>query len=176
MTRSRCILALCAFLLACLGAAHAADGVPTSESVRELLTVMQSRQLVDSTLVRADESLRTTLAQMVVGQPSAEEQAILDDLRSQSISILREAMQWQTLEPRFIEIYQASFTQGEVDGMLEFYRSDAGRAVIARMPGAMQRTMLVMQELVNGMMPRLRELQNDALERLKAAQEKKPGG
>ena len=44
------------------------------------------------------------------------------------------------------------------------------------MPAAVQRTMLVMQELVNGMMPRLRELQNDALERLELARQKKPGG
>ena len=85
---------------------------------------------------------------------------------------MREAMQWPALEPRFIEIYQASFTQAEVDGMLEFYRSPAGQAVIAKIPGAMQRTMVVMQELMDGMMPRLRELQAQALDRLKATREK----
>ena len=85
-------------------------------------------------------------------------------------------MQWSALEPRFIEIYQASFTQAEVDGMLAFYRSPAGQAVIAKMPGAMQRTMVVMQELMNGMMPRLRELRAQALDRLKATREKTPDG
>jgi hypothetical protein len=155
---------------------QASVSAPTPESVRELLAVMGSRQLVDDTLERADESLRVTLAQMLTGKPTAEEQAIVDDLRKQSVAILREGMQWDALEPRFMEIYQASFTQDEVDGMLAFYRSDAGNAVVAKMPGAMQRTMMVMQELVAGMMPRLRELQNDALEKLKAVQAKKPGG
>jgi hypothetical protein len=176
MIRSKCLTALFVSLLVCVGATHAADSAPTAASVKELLTVMGSRQLIESTLARADDSLRTTLAQMVSGEPSAEEQAILDDLRSQSIVILREAMQWETLEPQFVEIYQTSFTQDEVNGMLEFYRSEAGRAVIAKMPGAMQRTSVVMQELVNGMMPRLRDLQIDAIAKLRAVQEKKPGG
>jgi hypothetical protein len=171
----RWIVGLCTLAIACTG--YAADPVPTQASVQELLTVMQSRQLVDSTLAQADTYLRASMEQTLGGhQPSADEQAILDDLRTQSITVLRQAMQWPTLEPRFIEIYQASFSQTEVDGMLAFYRSTAGKAVIARMPDAMQRTMMVMQELVNGMMPRLRELQTEALDKLKTAREKSPGG
>jgi len=168
------IVALCALAVACTG--YAADSAPTAASVQELLTIMQSRQLVDSTLAQTDTYLRTSIEQLAGHEPTADQQAILDDLRTQSIAVMREAMQWSALEPRFIEIYQASFTQAEVDGMLAFYRSPAGQAVIAKMPGAMQRTMVVMQELMNGMMPRLRELQAQALDRLKATREKSPDG
>ena len=168
------IVALCALAVACTG--YAADSAPTAASVQELLTIMQSRQLVDSTLAQADTYLRTSIEQLGGHEPTADQQAILDDLRTQSMAVLRDAMQWSTLEPRFVEIYQASFTQTEVDGMLEFYRSAAGQAVIAKMPAAMQRTTVVMQALVNGMMPRLRELQTEALDKLKAARDKNAGG
>ena len=170
----RWIVGLCTLAIACTG--YAADSAPTTASVQELLTVMQSRQLVDSTLAQTDEYLRSSMEQLAGHELTADQQAILDDLRTQSIAVMREAMQWPALEPRFIEIYQASFTQTEVDGMLAFYRSPAGQAVIVKMPGAMQRTMVVMQELMNGMMPRLRELQTQALDKLKATREKGPGG
>jgi hypothetical protein len=41
--------------------------------------------------------------------------------------------------------------------------------VIAKMPGAMQRSFATMRELVDSMRPRLQQLQNEALDKLEAA-------
>jgi hypothetical protein len=166
------------FLLALtllVSVARAADAPPSTTSVQELLTVMESRKLVESTLDQADAVLRSSMQQTLAGRElNTSQQAILDDFRGQSIAVLRETMQWETLEPKFVAIYRSSFTQDEVDGMLEFYRSAAGRAVIAKMPGAMQRSFATMRELVDGMRPRLQQLQNEALDKLEAAGHK-PG-
>ena len=67
-------------------------------------------------------------------------------------------------------IYRNTFSQAEVDGMLGFYRSPAGQAVIAKMPLVMQNTMQSMQGRMAVMMPRIQELQRDTVARLRATE------
>jgi hypothetical protein len=73
-----------------------------------------------------------------------------------------------------IEVYSNTFTQHEVDGMLTFYRSEAGQAVIAKLPTAMQQTMTSMQSHVKTLTPKIAELERDAAAQLKAAGEPEP--
>ena len=60
-------------------------------------------------------------------------------------------------------IYKQSFTQKEVNGMLDFYKSEPGQAVIAKMPLVMQNTMQAMQARMNTTFPKLQKLQQDAI-------------
>nr|WP_277611070.1 DUF2059 domain-containing protein [Microbulbifer celer] len=70
------------------------------------------------------------------------------------------------MEPLFTEVYQKSLTQSEVDGMLEFYKSKAGKAVVAKMPLIMQNTMTLMQQRMAGVAPKMQEIQATAMAKL----------
>jgi len=48
--------------------------------------------------------------------------------------LVKEELNWATFEPMMVEVYRNTFSQHEVDGMLTFYRSEAGQAVIAKLP------------------------------------------
>ncbi len=164
-----------ALLLACLAMSPAiAAEPPASEaSVRALLAVTQSEKLLDSTLGQIDTMMQRSMMQALAGQKlTAEQQKIMDKMRTKTIALFKEDMKWQTLEPMFIDIYKQSFTQKEIDGMLDFYRSEPGQAVIAKMPVVMQNTMQVMQERMAVMMPKMLKLQQDAIAELKASRTK----
>ena len=66
------------------------------------------------------------------------------------------------------EIYRKSFSQSEMDGMLKFYKSPAGKAVIAKMPVVMQNTMQVMQGEMAEMMPKIQQLIADTTSQMQA--------
>ena len=61
-------------------------------------------------------------------------------------AMFKEELSWKVLEPMFLKIYRESLTQYEVDGMVDFYKSDAGKALALKMPLIMQKTMQSMQE------------------------------
>ena len=46
---------------------------------------------------------------------------------------------WRSLEPEFVEIYTATFTQDEIDAQIAFYGSPAGQAVLAKSPDLVAR-------------------------------------
>jgi len=162
---------LLAYLAMC--PAIAAEAPASEASVRELLSITQSQKLVDGTMGQVDAMMQRSMKQALAGQTlTADQQRIMDNMRTKMIALFREDMKWETLEPMFIDIYKQSFTQKEVDGMLDFYKSEPGQAVIAKMPLVMQNTMQAMQGRMAVMLPKLQQLQQDAIAELKASRAK----
>jgi len=153
--------------------AIAAEAPASETSVRELLTITQSQKLVDGTMGQVDAMMQRSMKQALAGQTlTADQQRIMDNMRTKMIALFREDMKWETLEPMFIDVYKQSFTQKEVDGMLDFYKSEPGQAVIAKMPLVMQNTMQAMQGRMAVLLPKLQQLQQDAIAELKASRAK----
>jgi uncharacterized protein len=80
-------------------------------------------------------------------------------------AMLREEMTWDKLRPVYVQIYQESFTQEEIDGLIAFYESPAGFAFVEKMPFVMQKSMSIMQS--RSPRPRSRQLVvNPSIERM----------
>jgi hypothetical protein len=142
---------------------------PTDASVRELLKVTESQKLVDASEAQMDSVMRATMQQALKGQTVTPDiQESLDDMRGKMIALMRQEMRWDVLEPKFLDIYKQSFSQAEVDGMLAFYKSETGRAVIAKMPVVMQHTMQMMQQMMLALMPKLQAVQKETMAEVKA--------
>src|SRR5256885_11873113 len=107
---------------------------PTEASVEQLLEVAQTHKLVDSVMKQMDILLLQAIAQATKGQQVSEKvQNDIDRHRSEMASLMKELLDWKKLEPIYVRIYQKSFTQAEVDGMIAFYKTPVGQAMIGKM-------------------------------------------
>jgi hypothetical protein len=148
----------------------AAEPTPTDASVMELLTVTKAQSLMASGIQQIDAAMRARMDQALAGRPlSPEQKKILDDMRVQSMSLIVSELKWEKLAPQYLEVYKKSFTQKEVDGMLAFYKTEAGQAVINKMPAVMQYSMQLMQNMLASLMPKMEKIQKDGLAKLQAA-------
>jgi len=164
------VLVICSFTSA---AAFAADTRPSEASLKRLLIVTDAQKLLESALGTVDQSMDAGIKQALKGQPINEQgQAALDEMRAKMSALFKESLAWEAMEPMFIDIYGRSLTQAEVNGMLKFYESDAGKAVIAKMPLIMQNTMQAMQERMATLTPKIMQIQQEAVARMKPAEAK----
>ncbi len=153
--------------------AHAEDVKPSEASVRELLRVTESRQLLDSTMAQFDNIMKGGIEQAFKGQNlTAPEQKQIEDLRKKLIEVYKQDMNWESLEPIFIKVYRDSFTQQEVDGLTAFYRSPTGKAVIKKMPIVMQNTLGEMQKRMVSTMQKVMKIEQDSIAEMKAHNQK----
>lgn len=160
----RILLFCCCWLV---GLAAAAP--PTDASLRELIAVTESQKLVESSMAQLDSVMQASMANALRGKEvTPEMRQTMDEMRRKVVTVLREEMSWEKLEPMFISIYQDTLTQSEVDGMLAFYKSEAGRAMVAKMPLIMNRSMEAMQERMQVIVPRLDRIQRDTIASLEA--------
>jgi uncharacterized protein len=149
---------------------------PTEDSLRQLLTVTNTHKLLDDIVGQMDERMKSFTQQAVQGLTvSAEQQKIIDSMQNRTVALLKQEMSWEKLEPIYLRIYRESFTQEDVDGMLDFYRTPAGRSLLLKMPVVMQKSMTETQQMLLPLVQEMRKIQEGALAELKSPQAQSRG-
>lgn len=152
-------------------------GTPPSEaSIKQLLEVAQAQKLIDSVMAQMDGLMTQAILQATQGKDVPDKvQKDIDKQQAEVVGLMKELLDWNKLEPMYVRIYQKSFSQQEVDGMIAFYKTPAGQAVIGKMPAVMQNTMDEMQQMMAPVMQKMQRMQQDVAAEMKAASQKKGG-
>jgi len=145
---------------------------PSDESLKELLQLCDAAKMIDNMWGQVDAAMKGMITQSTKGQQlTPRQQAAIDSFQSKYSALMREEFSWSKLEPVFIRIYKNSLNQEEIDGMIAFYKTPAGQAVIKKMPVLVQQIMAempaMMEPLMQKMQPLVQQLQAD----MKAASE-----
>ncbi|HEY2808626.1 MAG TPA: DUF2059 domain-containing protein [Steroidobacteraceae bacterium] len=148
----------------------AQEARPTEASVRAVLAAAHLQTTVDSYSTQVEASMRAAVQHELAGQPlNAEQRTIMNRMQDSMVALMREELDWQRMEPQIIELYRNTFTQAEVNGMLKWYTSPTGKAVIAKQPLVTRQMADYAQERVQDVVPRLMQLQKETIAQLKAA-------
>jgi hypothetical protein len=157
------------------GAPAAASNPPSEATIKQMLEVMQARKLVDSMMTQMDTLMLQMVAQATQGQtipPKVQKE--IDQQRSEVMAMMKDLLAWEKLVPLYVRVYQKTFTQQELDGMLAFYKTPVGAAMIAKMPAVMQNTMEETQSLMGPVMEKMQRMQKDVAAHMKT--DKNKGG
>ena len=106
---------------------------------------------VSSGLAKVREECVGELMRDVEAEPSTRPEASIFDL-------VNAKMSWEKFKPAIVQIYAEVYTDEELDGILAFYRSPAGHAMIEKMPQLMSRTMAVAQKLMGDIQPEIEKM------------------
>ena len=158
-------------LIVLLFGATTAVAVPASESsIKELLAVTQTQKLLDGMRAQFDGLMNNSIQQALNGKtPTDKQQQAINKMRKRMVAVMQGELEWSKMEPMYIRLYKESFTEEEVAGMLSFYKSPAGQAVIYKMPVLMQKTMLEVQKMVSGMTPKMQKIEEEFVAEMKSA-------
>ena len=154
--------------LLCVASVHAAP--PTEASIDKLLAMTRAERLVDNLYGNINQMLRQSMAAAMQGKEvTPAQQRVLDTLPVKFEAIFREEMAWPKLRALYLSIYQETLSQEEIDGMIAFYETPAGKAMIEKLPIVMSRTMTRVQAMMPPMMERVQKVVSDTIEEAKAA-------
>jgi uncharacterized protein len=157
-------------LVILLFASTAAFAAPPSEdSIRQLLAVTKSRSVLAGMENQFKEMIHSTVQQALRGRiPTLGQQEAIDRMENKLLAILQRELSWEKLEPMYIHLYQELFTEEEIAGMLSFYGTPVGQAVVSKMPTLMQQSMLQMQEMHQKLGPEIRRIQREFISEFRA--------
>ena len=156
--------------------ACAADTPPSEASIKELLEVTHAHKLLDTMMSQMDTILKTAMDQATQGQPvPSEVKNQIAQFETEMKVATKEMLDWRKLEPMYVRIYQKSLTQQDVDGMVAFYQTPSGQALINKMPLVMENTMTEMQQMMQPMMQRIRRMQETVIAEMQTKNKKSDG-
>jgi hypothetical protein len=138
---------------------------------------MQARKIVQTLSEQMDGMFDSMVKKQLEGQDVTPEQRQAIEARRKAASdMVKELLSWDSMESLYLKVYEDTFTQEEIDGMVAFYSSPAGRAVIAKMPLAAKNSLSEMQQRMQQMIPKLQQMAKEAAEAAKAQAAAKKSG
>ena len=141
---------------------HAAPA--SRESVEQLFSVIDMQKTYDATFDAMQKSVNDAFLKNPQLQSLTPEQRKGFDAGMQRMyALMRDEMDWRKLKPEYEQMYVDTFSQDEIDGILAFYRTPAGRAMIEKMPVMMGKVMQLTQAHMQNLMPRVMQIMQDSI-------------
>ena len=122
---------------------------PTEQSIGALLEVSKTQQVTARLITITAQSVRQGMNAALKGEtPTEKQQHDMDAIAAKFAQTMRDALSWDSVRPVYIQVYQETFTQNEVDDLTAFYKSPAGAALLDKMPTVFQKTSTLMQQRI----------------------------
>jgi hypothetical protein len=75
------------------------------------------------------------------------------------MKVVDQSFSWPVLEPAYVKLYGDTYTEAELDGILAFYKSPAGQAMLTRTPELSAGVMQIVHSHMGDFQPKMQSLQ-----------------
>ena len=152
------LLAFAAAASLCAPCLVLADEVSKNAKIEEMMRISQTDKVMKQVL---DQMKSTVMSQVSKVDSSPEARKASEETQQRILALLTERLSWDRAKPAFIKMYSETFTESEIEGILTFYKSPAGQAMLQKMPQLIQRSMAVGQQLVGDVSPDIQRIVED---------------
>lgn len=141
----------------------------TRATIEKFLQVTEAAKMMDQAYQNMDQMTAQMLASS--GLDVAKDPQVQKDMQEMN-ALVRTEMSWDKLEEPLIALYGNVFSEAELQDIIEFYQSPAGQKMLKRQPELIQGTMVMMQQQMQNLMPKIKALTEKQHAARKAAQQK----
>ena len=149
---------VCALALVTLVSADEAKKRALAE---ELLDAMDMQQTIEKSFEIVKQMIPAQLKQMDVSENASSDKA--QDTMQKMMDLIMKEISWEKLKDDYIAIYEETFTEEELSGLVTFYKSPIGRKFIEKQPELMKRSMQISQEQMIELMPKIQKLTQEMM-------------
>lgn len=127
----------------------------TRNAAEELLDVTNFEELVDNSIMRTVEVLKSANPEFVKAEAAL-------------TKFFTEVLNHEALRKEAVDMYEKVFTEDELKDITAFYMTEAGRKTLEKMPEILNETLANMQKRLAENTPKLEEVIRTALEETSA--------
>lgn len=152
------LVSICITLMPFAG--YAAEA--SRESIEVLLELTHMQQVIEEMIPQMETIMKSTIDQSLDLQKHSPEErqkakAFAEAFTKKMVPILKGQLDWQKMKEIYAPIYRDSFSQEEIDGLIAFYASPAGKAFTAKMPLVMKKSVAAVQQIMGPMLQEIRK-------------------
>lgn len=134
-----------------------ADAAPASAaSVERLLVVTKTEAVLDAAQANVQSTMRQNMLRARGDRPmTPDEQKAMDTTIAKVSALMKDQLSWARMKPDYVRLYVETFDQDEIDGLLAFYQTKAGKAMVDKMPIVVQKSVALTQTQMQNLMPKM---------------------
>jgi hypothetical protein len=158
-------LAMVAILAGLVAAGTARATPPSDESIDAFLTASRLERNLGLMRQSMDQLMKQSVSEAVGARGLTDRQKRSIDAVFEGFSkTMHDELAWEKMRPFYAEIYKETFTAEEIDGVVAFYKSPAGVALLEKQPLVLQKATTMVRERMAGWSEKLRVEVQRALE------------
>jgi hypothetical protein len=153
-------IAVLVVVLAVAPFAARADEASKTAKVKELFAVMHMEHSLDRMRSAMEQQVQAT-AKNAPGTENMtpEKKKMQQEFVENSMKVVDANFGWAVVEPAYVKLYSDAYTEAELDGILTFYKSPAGQAMLTKTPQVSAGVMQIVHGGMDGFQPKMRGLQ-----------------
>ena len=114
------------------------------------MNVMQVQKMLDQMMTQMDSGMRGAmeqgLQQSLQGKtPTEAQKTQIAEFQKKLSGALKDELSFAKIKDIYLQVYRETFTQDEINSIIAFYGSPAGKAMVEKVPVAMQKAGSLMQ-------------------------------
>jgi len=135
------------------------DSISKTRKVREMLAALRMEEMATRLEQAQEMQIQAMSKQQLAGVTlDADQQKAYDEFHQNVVDLIRASMSWKVLEPDFVKMYSDAYSEEEIDGILAFYRTSAGRAMLAKTPELTEKSITISQQRMAAVSPKIQTL------------------
>ena len=142
-----------------------ADGASKQVKVRELLMTMHMDHTVDSMM----HSIATQLLENPgMDRMTPAQKKLTQEFQDQAMKIVSDRVSWKAVEPDYVKLYENTYSEQEIDGMLAFYKSPTGQAMLAKAPQLSAGVVQIVHSRMGDYQSKMQALEDEYMKQMRA--------
>jgi hypothetical protein len=151
-----------------------ADDASRLAKAHELFLVMHMDRMMNQMMGQMTDFVKQQVQETTKEAPGANQMTpaqkkLTDDFLNKVMDVTVDSLGWKTLEPEYAKLYASTYTDEELDGIITFYNSTAGQAMLDKTPDVTAGTLKIVEAKMVEFQPKLKEMQDDYLKQMKAS-------
>jgi hypothetical protein len=134
-----------------------ADDASQHARAQELVSILHSERMVTQISGAILKQVSDAARQVTGSNPSPENQTRLTEFNKKATDLVNAQFSWDVMGPQIVNIYAKAFTEDELTAILNFYKSPAGTAFLAKAPDINQQLQQLAQPKLAALQTQLRE-------------------
>ena len=148
-----------------------ADEASKQAKVKELFATMHMDHMLDQMMssIQKEVQVMTQKSQSAQGM-TPEQKKLTQNFMDKAMKIVNDSVGWTVLEPDYVKLYASTYTEAEIDGILAFYKSPVGQAMLEKTPELSAGGMQIVRGRMASFQPKIQALQQEYVKELAAAE------
>ena len=138
---------------------------PTKQAeIERILDLTNSAASVDKIL---DQMTSMINSQMKAQMPKAtpEQLAQAQEMQNKMVELIKSRLSWTRMRAEYVKVDADLYSDSEIEGLLAFYESPAGRGYLEKMPLMAQRMMAASQAQMGDLMPEIQRIMKESAQK-----------
>ncbi len=147
-----------------------ADDASKRAKVMEQFRVMHVDRMTEQITASVRKQMDLSMRSAGGANITADQKQLIDGYEGRVMAVVRDTLSWKVVEPQMIDLYASTYSEGEIDGILAFYRGPVGQSMLAKTPELTEKSMAITNAKLVSLQPKISEMSQEFSRQFAAAQ------